>query len=1159
MAVVTVNFSELDSWLQAQPDNTANTPYELDIRGLVASNLGRSTTSGTLGFIIKSNNSKYIDLSNTDLPDGVTDMRQCFNSCRLLVTAPNIPNGVTNMEGCFYSCTSLVTVLNIPNGVTNMDTCFKNCTSLVTVPNIPDGVTNMHFCFSGCSSLVTAPNIPNSVTNMEQCFRDCKSLVTAPNIPNGVTNMEYCFSNCTSLVTAPNIPNGVTNMKHCFWCCSLLVTAPNIPDGVTNMEYCFTSCKSLVTAPNIPNGVTNMEGCFDSCRLLVTAPNIPDSVTNMHFCFSECRSLTTVPNIPKNVTNMNTCFFGCTSLVTVPNIPNSVTVMSMCFEDCTSLVTVPNIPNNVIGMVQCFRDCTSLVTVPNIPNSVTNMERCFERCTSLVTVPNIPNSVTNMKYCFNGCRALREISIFEADINYLIENDKAVDAFANTSLTKIGIPSEVSESNGWHCLRLNFDSNSIQGKVYDKTGASVSIPQTQITKETLTLPIKTDELWFPSGYTDQEIDAIIAKVIQYGYTYFNKEVLSPDKKNFILWADDPDNAYSNLNIEVEAADKLTNARNLKVNLGTTDAQSFDGSANAESIGVSGTLPYARGGTGQTSQIASAANFGAVAYCSTAADTVAKTATCYGYKLVTGQAFKLYISNTNSKANPTLNIASTGAKSIFVNGVAATSSNVTSGWWLAIYDGTYYQLFSADIIPSIGCAVCLTGASDAGKIATMPGYTLVSGGVFLLYIKTANTASNPTLNINGTGAKPIYVNNAVATTSNLTAGIYLVRYNGTNYYIDKEYAVMSARSAGSATTANNTYSINKAVTCSTAAGTAAKTVSLSGFTLVKGAKLIINLQNANTAQSALTLNVNSTGAKTIVWDGNVTSSTNYAMPTGYYNCYYDGTYWFMESFYEAHNARVSRRADNADSSVYATTSLKTTVRVTKTCSTAASTVAKIVSVGSYTLSTRDEVLIYFSNANTASNPTLNVNSTGAKPIKVFGTSPNNTNKLLKVGTYYCQYDGTNWNCYPYGVTNEISADNMQTVTSDAVAKALNWQLFTYEEAQTYFGFQMASGYSGNVGVDVCVKNGNLLLLSVFINNISGTGIGSQSTYVIGTCNIRPKNNSDANYGAIAVAIDYKQTATQTRLGIFKDGRVAVMESKGVSSGNNAIRGFFVIPI
>ncbi len=48
-----------------------------------------------------------------------------------------------------------------------------------------------------------------------------------------------------------------------------------------------------------------------------------------------------------------------------------------------------------------------------------------------------------------------------------------------------------------------------------------------------------------------------------------------------------------------AATKLAAARNLKVNLAATAAQSFDGTANAENIGVSGVLPVANGGTGQT--------------------------------------------------------------------------------------------------------------------------------------------------------------------------------------------------------------------------------------------------------------------------------------------------------------------------------------------------------------------------------------------------------------------------------------------------------------------------------------------------------------------------------------------------------------------------------
>lgn len=50
----------------------------------------------------------------------------------------------------------------------------------------------------------------------------------------------------------------------------------------------------------------------------------------------------------------------------------------------------------------------------------------------------------------------------------------------------------------------------------------------------------------------------------------------------------------------EQADKLSTARNLKVDLASGNAQSFDGSANAEDIGVEGVLPVANGGTGATS-------------------------------------------------------------------------------------------------------------------------------------------------------------------------------------------------------------------------------------------------------------------------------------------------------------------------------------------------------------------------------------------------------------------------------------------------------------------------------------------------------------------------------------------------------------------------------
>lgn len=47
--------------------------------------------------------------------------------------------------------------------------------------------------------------------------------------------------------------------------------------------------------------------------------------------------------------------------------------------------------------------------------------------------------------------------------------------------------------------------------------------------------------------------------------------------------------------------KFATARNLKVNLASTAAQSFNGSADASSIGVSGTLPVTNGGTGTSTK------------------------------------------------------------------------------------------------------------------------------------------------------------------------------------------------------------------------------------------------------------------------------------------------------------------------------------------------------------------------------------------------------------------------------------------------------------------------------------------------------------------------------------------------------------------------------
>lgn len=78
----------------------------------------------------------------------------------------------------------------------------------------------------------------------------------------------------------------------------------------------------------------------------------------------------------------------------------------------------------------------------------------------------------------------------------------------------------------------------------------------------------------------------------------------------------------------------------------------------------------------------------------------------------------------------------------------------------------------------------------------------------------------------------------------------------------------------------------------------------------------------------------------------------------------------------------------------------------TSSTAAGTKAKAVTINGFSLSTNAFVLVKFSNANTASAPTLNVSNTGAKAIYFNGAAVP-TGYLEANKFYHFVYDGSRW--------------------------------------------------------------------------------------------------------------------------------------------------------
>lgn len=298
------------------------------------------------------------------------------------------------------------------------------------------------------------------------------------------------------------IVNDLISGYQIFYQCTSLVYPPQLLSSGGSWKQSFYGCSNLKQAPVIPNGVTSIEQGFYNCRILQEVPELPDSIESMKDAFYNCNLLETIPNFPNSVTDMGGCFQYCNSLKNIPDLPDYCN-LRVAFYGCSSLEYVPNIPEHPVDLISTFQNCTALKKV-----GVCYLQNIFNG--------NITEDM------FKGCSNLSYIGIIDEDCP---------------------VPQKTDD---WHIYRLNFDSNSVQGKVFDKDGTTHTIAQTSITKSDITLPILTDELWFPTGYTDVEIEAIIQKMITYKYGVFNKDTIPPDKKSFVLQAQDPTQLITNL-------------------------------------------------------------------------------------------------------------------------------------------------------------------------------------------------------------------------------------------------------------------------------------------------------------------------------------------------------------------------------------------------------------------------------------------------------------------------------------------------------------------------------------------------------------------------------------------------------------------------------------
>lgn len=209
----------------------------------------------------------------------------------------------------------------------------------------------------------------------------------------------------------------------------------------------------------------------------------------------------------------------------------------------------------------------------------------------------------------------------------------------------------------------------------------------------------------------------------------------------------------------------------------------------------------------------------------------------------------------------------------------------------------------------------------------------------------------------------------------------------------------------------------------------------------------------------------------------------------------------------------------------------------TCSTAAATAAKVVAVSNNTnwaLTAGSIITILFSNTNTAENPTLNVNGTGAKAIKYCGSTVATSN--LNYGGYknrpqVFMYDGTSYHFISWG----YESGNTNTLLRTYKDESSTYPILASRTAASSWDATYESVY-GTIATNITMT--------------PSTGTITATAFSGSGASLTSLNASNISSGTIAAA--RLPAATTSALGAVKVGTgLSVSNGKISNSGVRSI--------
>lgn len=227
---------------------------------------------------------------------------------------------------------------------------------------------------------------------------------------------------------------------------------------------------------------------------------------------------------------------------------------------------------------------------------------------------------------------------------------------------------------------------------------------------------------------------------------------------------------------------------------------------------------------------------------------------------------------------------------------------------------------------------------------------------------------------------------------------------------------------------------------------------------------------------------------------------------------------------------------------ATTALDRATYQFGTCSTAAGTRAKVVSLPGFARFTGATVQVRFAYANTASRPTLNVNSTGAATIRAYGASlaASSAYNWVANAVVTFVFDGTYWNVADGASLSKASA--ARDAADDAAKTATNY--LGFDSSGLVVGDQTGSSLGKNVLIDsdsVDIRDGTDVLArfgasaiklggtraSVLLADSATVGYDGSEAYVTSSSGMRITPNGSLNIrGAVQTNVGSSSASGST---------------------------------